>query len=294
MSRQDPLASELLTQSPWTDLPTAWSDFEQRTSRFTHAPDDRAAADRTIDYAQNDHFVDFLNELLLKVADADPFISSSIPRIYARLTLIQRAHANDIATLITLCSKAQRHQRRIELMSIYRLIGFYPEHTQLQPVAAQAQLHLHELTIQSPEMEFAAELHLPIPEEKPWSLIVEFSTAPSAYWVVRKNSLKPEDMRLTLTITYPGMWSVELTRRDTLFKVKWTKEGIFVVSDQLKYKRLPWPTLQHPLEFPQLVAQLNEQLAPSFLREARVVPAAEVQSTKTLQSWLSPVCDALI
>jgi hypothetical protein len=290
MSLQDPLALQLLTQSPWIDHESTWSEFEQRTSRFTHAPDNRAAADRTIGYAQNDRFVDFLNELLLRAADENV---TTIPRIYARLTLIQRAHANDVSTLFTLCSKARNHQRRIELMSTYRLIGFYPEHTQLQPVATQAQLYLHELAAQSPEMEFAAELHLPVPEEKPWSLLIECSTAPHAWWIARKNSLKPEDMRLTLNITSPGWWSVELRRRDDLFKVKWSKDGIAVSSEQLRYRRLSWPTLRHPLEFPQLAAQLNDLLAPPFLREAHLTAAPDLQSVDTLQLWLSAVCDQL-
>lgn len=138
------------------------------------------------------------------------------------------------------------------------------------------------------------------PTSDGWTIAITLSTAPVENWFYKRNKLKPEDLKLTLTIPSRGNWIVELNRHDQLFQVQWRPDNdTRVESQQMKYKRLiKWPALGNLNDFPDVVAEIENVLNVKFIKHAnigaRFFDLKELTSTDgKVKAWLNPCADSI-
>ena len=102
--------------------------------------------------------------------------------------------------------------------------------------------------------------------QKPWSIHMQWSTTQPMNWVIERNSLRPEDLLLTLSIN-DRHWQVSLERRDEVFYVQWGTYGFRVDSQQLKYRRfIKWPAIESPENIIAFITELESLLSVRFVK----------------------------
>jgi hypothetical protein len=139
-------------------------------------------------------------------------------------------------------------------------------------------------------------------EAEAWSVGFSLSTVPMENWFYKRKALRPEDLKLELTVPSYGLWLAELRRHDNLFLIQWRPNGDFrVESSQLKYKKIiKWPVLNSLYDFPLLVEQIEKALSIKFIRHANIGTNGFVnldswvsESSPKIQKWLAPCADSI-
>ncbi|WP_375580434.1 hypothetical protein ABWH96_05195 [Marivirga tractuosa] len=104
------------------------------------------------------------------------------------------------------------------------------------------------------------------------SIVFTVSTCEIDNWLYSRNKLKAEDVCLTLRVSADDSWLVQLDRHDGLYCVQWRpNNNLQVESQQLKYRRLiPWPPVESPEDFPQLIRKIEQSLGIKFIKHANV------------------------
>ena len=140
------------------------------------------------------------------------------------------------------------------------------------------------------------------PENDAWSVSFTLSTVPIECWFYHRNKLKPDSIKLELTITGDEQWSAKLARNDGLFSVQWRRNGdVRVDSSQLKYSKLTkWPILDSLSDFPSLAARIESLIGISFVRHANVgtngwiLPERLIREAgPKFREWLAPCADTI-
>ncbi|MCB4806617.1 hypothetical protein LG651_00025 [Tamlana sp. 62-3] len=74
------------------------------------------------------------------------------------------------------------------------------------------------------------------PTSKYWDITFTLSSTEIEKWLYRRNKLKPEDTRISLSVRSFGSWTVNLERHDKLYISQWRANNDFrVESQQMKY-----------------------------------------------------------
>ncbi|MBA6116791.1 hypothetical protein JET76_27675 [Pseudomonas putida] len=134
--------------------------------------------------------------------------------------------------------------------------------------------------------------------EEPYSVCsIDVTTEPTETWFFQRNRLRPESLKLELSLPLNGKWRVELSRHDNLFNVQWRPDDqLCVESQQLRYSKLiKWPRLYSLMDFPSLVGQLEACLEVRFVRHAdfgaRLLQPETLARNALIREWLAPACD---
>ncbi len=133
------------------------------------------------------------------------------------------------------------------------------------------------------------------PTNDGWSLSFTLSSAPIENWFYRRNRLRSEDLKLSLTVPQWGLWRAQLERHDDLFCVQWRPDNNFSVeSQQLKYRRIiKWPEMKSLESFPILAGELERVLNVKFIPHVNVgyrfvdVGRAFKENSR-MRRWLQP------
>lgn len=125
-----------------------------------------------------------------------------------------------------------------------------------------------------------------------WSLNITWSSCDPTYWVIARNKLKDEDIKLDLQINN-SYWVADLQPKNELFHVQWRESGLSVESPQLKYRRtVLWPDIRELHRIPELIIQLEEKLAIQFCRHINLqgslctLAVSKSFNKDALQKWL--------
>ncbi len=125
-----------------------------------------------------------------------------------------------------------------------------------------------------------------------WSLNITWSSCDPTYWVIARNKLKDEDIKLDLQINN-SYWVADLQPKNELFHVQWRESGLSVESPQLKYRRtVLWPDIRELHRIPELIIQLEEKLAIQFCRHINLqgslctLAVSKSFNRNALQKWL--------
>ncbi|MFW2056667.1 hypothetical protein F4U02_10920 [Acinetobacter haemolyticus] len=127
-----------------------------------------------------------------------------------------------------------------------------------------------------------------------WVISITLSTVPIEHLFYKRNKLKPESIKLRLSVPEYGLY-----RHDDLFQAQWRPNSDFrVQSQQLKYQRfVEWPRLHSLSEFPRLVADIEKCLSIRFLRHvdigARLLDSEMLSRNKSIFEWLAPCADTI-
>ncbi|KQB52580.1 hypothetical protein AQS70_13845 [Pseudomonas endophytica] len=128
---------------------------------------------------------------------------------------------------------------------------------------------------------------------------IDLTNEPIEYWFYKRNQLRPESLKLNLCVPANGNWCVDLSRHDKLFNVQWRpNDDLRVESQQLRYRKLiKWPHLYRLMDFPLLVAQLEQCLDVRFVRHAdvntRLLEPEALVRNPNIRQWLAPCADTL-
>lgn len=126
---------------------------------------------------------------------------------------------------------------------------------------------------------------------------IDVTTEPPEHWFYKRNQLRPDSLKLDLSLTASGNWRVHLSRHDKLFDIQWrANDDLRVVSQQLRYRKLiKWPRLYSLMDFPLLAGQLEQCLDVRFLRHAnfgaRLLDPEALAQNANLRQWLAPCAD---
>ena len=123
---------------------------------------------------------------------------------------------------------------------------------------------------------------------KPWSIHMQWSTTQPMNWVIERNSLRPEDLLLTLSIN-DRHWQVSLERRDEVFYAQWGTYGFRVDSQQLKYRRfIKWPAIESPENIFEFIAELKLLLGVQFERHINLqgTLSSRIENRQLLANFL--------
>jgi hypothetical protein len=125
-----------------------------------------------------------------------------------------------------------------------------------------------------------------------WSLNITWSTCRPNHWVISRNKLKDEDVKLDLLIN-SSYWVADLKQKNDLFHIQWRESGISIESQQLKFRRNNfWPDIRELIQIPELVLQLEQKLAVQFCRHLNLqgslctLAISESFNKAALQTWL--------
>lgn len=125
-----------------------------------------------------------------------------------------------------------------------------------------------------------------------WSLHMTWSTCNPNNWVISRNKLKDDDMKLDVSINN-AYWVANLEPRNQLFRAQWRESGLSVESPQLKYRRSTlWPDICELHRMPELVLQLEEKLNIQFCRHINLqgslcsLAISKAFNKEALQNWL--------
>ncbi|MDX8554431.1 hypothetical protein MK851_12465 [Tenacibaculum sp. 1B UA] len=130
-----------------------------------------------------------------------------------------------------------------------------------------------------------------------WGMTLTMSTVNIEHWLYSRNQLKPEDLKLTLSMYITGSWVAQLERKDQLFLAQWRESGLTVESQQLKYRRLiPWPKLASYTKFPLIIPAIETALDVKFIRHidistVGIAPKQYLKKNSKMQQWLKPCAD---
>ncbi|MCU1733483.1 MULTISPECIES: hypothetical protein [unclassified Pseudomonas] len=134
-----------------------------------------------------------------------------------------------------------------------------------------------------------------IPHDSTFSVVL--SNEPIEYWFYKRNSLRPESVKLELTVPSWGHWRVQLERNDNLYLAQWrSNDDMRIDSAQLRYRKLiKWPRLASIMDFPQWVERLEQSLDVRFLRHANIgargVESSTLANNPHLRHWLAPCAE---
>lgn len=126
---------------------------------------------------------------------------------------------------------------------------------------------------------------------------IDVTTEPPEHWFYKRNQLRPESLKLDLSIPSNGNWRVHLSRHDKLFDIQWRpNDTLWVESQQLRYRKMiKWPRLRSLMDFPLLVGQLEQCLEVRFLRHAdfgaRLLEPEALACNPDIRQWLAPCAD---
>ena len=83
------------------------------------------------------------------------------------------------------------------------------------------------------------------PSADGWTIEITLSTVPMSHWFYKRNKLRPEDVKLSLTAPGWGHWVAQLDRHDRLYQVQWRQgNDLRVESEQLRFRKLlKWPAM---------------------------------------------------
>ena len=125
-----------------------------------------------------------------------------------------------------------------------------------------------------------------------WSFNITWSSCDPNYWVIARNKLKDDDIKLDLQINN-AYWVADLQPKNELFHVQWRESGLSVESQQLKYRRAAvWPDIRELHRIPELVVLLEEKLAIQFCRHINLqgslctLAVSKSFNKNALQKWL--------
>jgi len=125
--------------------------------------------------------------------------------------------------------------------------------------------------------------------KSPWSIHIQWSTTQPKNWVLKRNSLLPEDLLLTLSLN-DRYWELTLERKDQLFHVQWGTYGFHVTSQQLKYKRLiNWPILDSPEDIMSAIDVLEQELDLCFVKHVNLQGTLcnSIEKPELFSKWLN-------
>tara|TARA_A100001015_G_C14986135_1_gene711607 strand:- start:1416 stop:1868 length:453 start_codon:yes stop_codon:yes gene_type:complete len=129
--------------------------------------------------------------------------------------------------------------------------------------------------------------------QKPWSIHMQWSTTQPMNWVIERNSLRPEDLLLTLSIN-DRHWQVSLERRDEVFYAQWGTYGFRVDSQQLKYRRfIKWPAIESPENIIAFITELESLLSVRFVKHINLqgTLSGSIEKPQLLADFLKVTTD---
>jgi hypothetical protein len=128
---------------------------------------------------------------------------------------------------------------------------------------------------------------------------ITLSNEPVEHWFYTRNKLRPESLKLQLTVSTSGLWRVDLERHDKLFLAQWRPgDDLRIESQQLRYRKLvEWPRLASIMDFAQLIGSLERSLQVNFLPHAdisaRLLEPEALARNPQLRQWLAPCAGSL-
>lgn len=110
------------------------------------------------------------------------------------------------------------------------------------------------------------------PTSEYWDITFTLSSTAMEKWLYRRNKLKPQDTRISLSVRSFGQWVVHLERHDKLYESQWRANNDFrVESQQMKYSTfIKWPKLNNIEDFPKLIKPIEEALNIKFIEHVDV------------------------
>ncbi len=136
-------------------------------------------------------------------------------------------------------------------------------------------------------------------EEENWTIQFTMSTTQIDNWLVARNKLNSEDVKIKLTAVSWGSWVIQLERKDKLYVAQWRENSFSIESEQIRYRKIvKWPVLSDISGFPSLIKEIECIIGIKFLRciniEANGIDLDQyLNNGSEIYTWLNECADTI-